>query len=562
MEVTPPVLRYKSVNTKYKTQAAPEGSALANAMKRVPARVKALGGPILEDFLAIAAKCDNLEEKTTEIERDLEETRRREEGLNERLEEGRTNFDLLVTRFTNSVEQATQLRKQVDEERHDTSTRHAASLKQEKLLRDQVATLRRQIDGERMMATNYKKEHAALKNAVAEMERELAEYKTNDTVSGRHDPESRKDRRRKEEIKNLNAEVAGLREDLARQMEARRELERTMEQERESRESKDNDYQDMLRKYEATNRVLERTLEKLASANEFLDTGDALGHDDALARVISFNEEMTQVASLFAEKIAFLQDGEDDLPNPYQGADEEDLVHRFLSPRFPPLLLHPDLEKRRAFVELAIRACLVYFAGLILNSGCFGLREDMDQFLLQVWGIIQSDHVPATAGRWRSLTHHSIRSSPQFPTNRTLVTSMIKSLTTVLRMARCQNPEQIAEGWEDDLSSLHATIVALEVDFKEKVLSTTYIGRVVQVDSPFLAIEMTDVSVFMEVLRKGDTATHLKAGVKTVLACVSLGLSTNTGGPNSAARSRKSTSSKSKNDIRLEPTVLLDAVLP
>lgn len=141
---------------------------------------------------------------------------------------------------------------------------------------------------------------------------------------------------------------------------------------------------------------------------------------------------------------------------------------------------------------------------------------------------------------------------------------MVKSLTTVLRMARCHNPEQLAEGWVDDLTSLHGTVVALEVDFKEKVLSTTYVGRVVQVDSPFLAIEMTDVSVFMEVLRKGEVATHLKAGVKTVLACVSLGLITSSGqnGNGGVGRSRKSTSSKSKNEIRLEPTVLLDAVLP
>jgi len=144
---------------------------------------------------------------------------------------------------------------------------------------------------------------------------------------------------------------------------------------------------------------------------------------------------------------------------------------------------------------------------------------------------------------------------------------MIKSLTTILRMARCLNPEQTAEGWTDDLTTIHASAVALEVDFKEKVISTTYGGRVVQVDSPFLAIEMTDVSVFMDVLRKGEVATHLKAGVKTVLACVSLGLSASAGGPSGATgggggRSRKSTSSKGKNELRLEPTVLLDAVLP
>jgi hypothetical protein len=150
---------------------------------------------------------------------------------------------------------------------------------------------------------------------------------------------------------------------------------------------------------------------------------------------------------------------------------------------------------------------------------------------------------------------------------------MIKSLTTVLRMARCLNPEQTAEGWTDDLTTIHASAVALEVDFKEKVISTTYGGRVVQVDSPFLAIEMTDVSVFMDVLRKGEVAPHLKAGVKTVLACVSLGLSASAGpgaggagagagAGGSGGRSRKSTSSKGKNELRLEPTVLLDAVLP
>lgn len=122
-------------------------------------------------------------------------------------------------------------------------------------------------------------------------------------------------------------------------------------------------------------------------------------------------------------------------------------------------------------------------------------------------------------------------------------------------MARVVQPEQTAENFIDDLSAIHASALALEIDFKERVISTNYSARVASVDSPFLAVEMLDVSVFMEGLR--DVTS--KTGVKTVLATVSLGLSAS---GVAAGRTRKSMSGKMKNEIRLEPTVLLDAVLP
>lgn len=135
---------------------------------------------------------------------------------------------------------------------------------------------------------------------------------------------------------------------------------------------------------------------------------------------------------------------------------------------------------------------------------------------------------------------------------------MTKSLATIFRMARCVQPEQTAQNFVDDLSAIHANALALEIDFKEKVVSTNYQARLATIDSPFLAVEMLDVSVFMEGLRNSVGPTHMKQGVKTVLACVSLGLSATGIG---AGRTRKSISAKMKNEIRLEPTVLLDAVL-
>ncbi|KAG8812692.1 hypothetical protein FRC19_002989 [Serendipita sp. 401] len=569
----PPVIRYKSVNSKYRAQLAAEGSQLSNALKRVPPRVKALGGPIFEDFVSIATLCDKLEARVETLERELDEKKRSVDGLNERLEEGRTNFDLLVTRFTNSVEQATQLRKQVDEERHDTSQRHREALKQEKMLRDQVAALRRQVDGERLMASQYKKDHVAMKTQVADLERELAAFKTNNTTSRTPEPRSKRDAQQKEEIKRLNAEVASLKEDVELQSQARKAVESMTEKREEAAEKREKEYQDLLRKYEATSRILERSQDKLATANEFLEVNDGLASHDALARVIGFNEEIAHISSRLVERCSFLEDGEDDLPNPYanepraDGNDQNglispleenrDMVHRFLSPRFPLLLVHRDIEKRKVFLDLAIRACLVYFASVIINGGCFGLREDLDTFFMTVWGIVQNEHVQATAGRWRTITHHAIRASPQFPVNRTLVSSIIRSLGTILRMARCIRPEATAEEWVDDVTSLHANAVALEVDFKEKVVSTVYVAKIAAVDAPFLAVSMNDVSALMEGLR--DEATHLKTGVKTVLACVSLGLNSSSGPP---GKSRRSLNGKAKSDIRLEPVVLLDAVLP
>lgn len=562
----PPVIRYKSVNSKFRAQLAAEGSQLANAMKRVPPRVKALGGPILDDFISIATLCDTLESKVEVLQKELGEQKQSTEMLNQRLEEGRTTFDMLVTRFTNSVEQATQLRQQVDEERHDTSQRHREVLKQEKLLRDQVATLRRQVDAERMMASQNTKELATLRAQIAEMDKELAVYRTNSTLSI-PDSKSRKEHNRKQEIQKLTAENESLREDLNTQLAARRAIEEKMEKQADAAEKRDAEYQDLLRKFEATNRILERSQDKLAVTNEFLQVNDDLAAHDALARILNLNEEISQLAGIFVARCSFLEDGDEEFPNPYAresrngsnaGGEEgesrqQDLVHRFLSPRFPPLLINQDHEKRRLFLDLAIRACLVHFMELIINSGCFGLREDLDAFFLQLWGIVKTQHPQATAGRWRALTHQSIRSSPQFPVNRTLVPSMVRTLGSILRMARVVRPEVTAEGFEDDLTALHANAVALEIDFKEKVFSTAYTARTAAMDTPFLAVEMIDVSILMDGLREES----MRMGVKSVLACVALGLTATQG---TGTKSRKSLSGK-KGEVRQEPTVLLDTVL-
>lgn len=255
-----------------------------------------------------------------------------------------------------------------------------------------------------MMASHYKKEQAMLKSSVAEMERELATFRTNSTLSGTPEPKSRKDHQRKEEIKKLTAEVEDMKVDFSGAMESRRLLEQELIQLREKSEKREEEYQDVLLKFEASTRVLEKAQERLANANEFLDVNDSLAADDALARMISFNEEVTQISSLLSSRVTFLQDGEDELPNPYaeeeeqtDGMDEstngrgKDMIHRFLSARFPQLLAHEDIEKRRSYLDLAIRACLVFFAAAIINSGCFGLRQDLDQFFVQVWGIVQSD---------------------------------------------------------------------------------------------------------------------------------------------------------------------------
>ena len=92
--------------------------------------------------------------------------------------------------------------------------------------------------------------------------------------------------------------------------------------------------------------------------------------------------------------------------------------------------------------------------------------------------------------------------------------------------------------------------MALEVDFKEKVFSTAYTARIAAMDTPFLAVEMIDVSILMDGLRDES----VKMGVKSVLACVALGLTATQG---MGTKSRKSMSGK-KGEVRQEPTVLLD----
>ena len=130
---------------------------------------------------------------------------------------------------------------------------------------------------------------------------------------------------------------------------------------------------------------------------------------------------------------------------------------------------------------------------------------------------------------------------------------MVHILSSILSVAGCPTAEEEAARWKDDIFSIHGSAAAFEVDVKQKVMSTFYHLRVPAVNTLFLALEMTDVSVMVEGLRSSEHETRV--GLRRVLATVGLGLAA-TYGP-----ARKKAGSRMKTEIRLESAVVLDDIL-
>ncbi len=60
---------------------------------------------------------------------------------------------------------------------------------------------------------------------------------------------------------------------------------------------------------------------------------------------------------------------------------------------------------------------------------------------------------------------------------------MLAALTVLTEAAGCINTADTMAEWLDALSGIHASALAIEVDFKEKVLSTTYTLRAAAIDA-------------------------------------------------------------------------------
>ena len=62
---------------------------------------------------------------------------------------------------------------------------------------------------------------------------------------------------------------------------------------------------------------------------------------------------------------------------------------------------------------------------------------------------------------------------------------MIHAVATILALSGCPTPEDSAAQWKDEISAIHASAKALEVDLKEKVVSTSYTLRMPVVDGVY-----------------------------------------------------------------------------
>jgi hypothetical protein len=131
---------------------------------------------------------------------------------------------------------------------------------------------------------------------------------------------------------------------------------------------------------------------------------------------------------------------------------------------------------------------------------------------------------------------------------------MVHILSSILSVAGCPSAQEEATRWTDDIYSIHGSAAALEVDIKQKVMSTFYHLRVPAVNALFQALEMTDVSVMVEGLRGSENESRV--GLRRVLATVGLGLAATYGPP------RKKAGSRIKTEIRLESAVVLDDIFP
>jgi hypothetical protein len=122
-----------------------------------------------------------------------------------------------------------------------------------------------------------------------------------------------------------------------------------------------------------------------------------------------------------------------------------------------------------------------------------------------------------------------------------LADTMAHILSSILSVAGCPSAQEEATRWKDNIYSIHDSASALEIDIKQKVMSTFYHMRVPAVNALFQALEMTDVSVMIEGLRGSENETRV--GLRRVLATVGLGLAATYGphGRRLAQESRRNT---------------------
>lgn len=372
----PPVLRYKSTNSRLHLTDAEETGRAIPALRRVPPRIKAVAGPILDDFLQLAVECDRIEDQ-------LQAQEAANNKLSGRLDETKSTLEVVTSRYTHANEQIMNLRRQLGEKRQDDAERQKQALRTQRATGEQVTAFRKELE-------DLRKENKRLKASLVQKERKDSLQTTETAVIPLPPAElrTRKDVKRDDELKRLVIQTSSLNDDLERQLEVRRELEGKLEKAKLELELKDRALKDLTVKHGSTSKTVLRLQDRMAATQEFLNMEDGLRADAVLQRVVRMNEEISHLAGLIATSAPLAVN---DLHWPEISDLDRLTVTSFLSRQFLPLLTTNELEKRRLYLDLAVRACLVSQVDAIIECGCFGLRDDWNEFLDQLTAIVRSE---------------------------------------------------------------------------------------------------------------------------------------------------------------------------
>ncbi|CCL98779.1 uncharacterized protein FIBRA_00784 [Fibroporia radiculosa] len=201
-------------------------------------------------------------------------------------------------------------------------------------------------------------------------------------------------------------------------------------------------YDSLLASYTLTRRTLHDRTEEVASLKSFLSKTDEWSGAQLIQAIRDLNSEIVQLAASVAEEFASALDRRLDLSR----QSDRDLVNTALGPVMMNLLVTRDHAGDPTLVQFAIQAWEVCCVGRVLDSFCFGLPSDIDQFLTNVFEHMHHAEPQPTTSRWRALTYmHSralltppSRSSTPPPSSMlSLNETNLRGLLAILALSGC-----------------------------------------------------------------------------------------------------------------------------
>ncbi|KAI0941760.1 hypothetical protein AcW1_003560 [Taiwanofungus camphoratus] len=215
----------------------------------------------------------------------------------------------------------------------------------------------------------------------------------------------------KRQLRQLKHESDYLKEKLSRQKEDNRMLKNDLNNYRAALEDmgrERNNCQnslDVLRNQHSRTRALleTRTLE-LQDAQQYLTTTSSLSDSDVLRLIEGLNSQIFQTAARIADSVHF------DCSLRVQDSAAEDAnarVGRLIGPKMIETLKSFQHRDDPVCIQIALQASLVTFSRWIIAAWDFGYY---DELMGSIYMKITKNESQSVSGRWRSITHRSLRS--------------------------------------------------------------------------------------------------------------------------------------------------------